>query len=71
MTRHHHRRPDRPTRERSAASTLLTIYDGQTCRGLLLSRGKCGWEASDAEQRSLGLFASQRAAIDAVSEAAS
>jgi hypothetical protein len=36
----------------------------------LLSRGKCGWKLFDAETRSLGLFESQRATIDAINEAA-
>jgi hypothetical protein len=38
--------------------------------GHVVGRGRTGWQAYDAGQRSLGMFASQRAAIDAINEAA-
>jgi hypothetical protein len=43
----------------------LAIYDGQQCIGHLISRGKLGTEAFDAEDRSLGIFASVKQALAA------
>jgi hypothetical protein len=50
-----------------APVSLVSVYDGQTCIGFLLSRGCRGIEAFDAAERSLGLFSDQRAAADALS----
>jgi hypothetical protein len=47
---------------------LLAVYAGQQCIGFLMRRGKAGVEAFDVEDRSLGLFPDQRAAIAAISE---
>jgi hypothetical protein len=44
---------------------------GTRCVGFLLSHGRSGFEAFDAGTRSLGLFPNQKAAADAVYEAAS
>jgi hypothetical protein len=71
MSRRHHHRPDRPTRERSAASALLSVFDGRRCVGHVLGRGRAGFEAFNSKDISLGLFESRRAAIDAINEAAS
>jgi hypothetical protein len=49
---------------------MLTIYDGQTCIGFVLARGKLGFEAFTAEQRSLGMFDSEREAAEAIDAAA-
>ena len=38
-----------------APVSLVSVYDGQTCIGFLLSRGCRGIEAFDAAERSLGL----------------
>ena len=70
MTRRHHHRPaspTRPTHERSV-SAILTVYVGQRCLGWTMHRSSTGWQAYDAEQRSLGSFESQRAAIDAIKD---
>jgi len=48
---------------------MLSVYSGRECVGFLLSRGKCGVEAFDSEQRSIGMFASQKQAADAIMEA--
>jgi hypothetical protein len=58
---HSHRHESKP------APTLLTIYSGRECIGLILNRGKSGWEAFDADQHSLGIFATEQAAADAIS----
>ena len=77
MTRRHHHRPARPTRPRnersasantSAPAAMISIFDGRTCIGHVLGRGRTGFEAYDAEQRSLGTFASQQAAVDAINQ---
>ena len=46
----------------------LAVYDGEPlrCIGFILPRGKSNVEAFDADDRSLGLFPTQRAAADAV-----
>jgi hypothetical protein len=46
---------------------LLSVYDGQTCVGFVLDRGRAGYEAfgADAEQ-SLGVFETREAAIESV-----
>jgi hypothetical protein len=45
----------------------LSVYDGQTCIGHLLPKGKSGIAAYDADDRLLGLFPTQRDAADALS----
>jgi hypothetical protein len=46
---------------------LLAVYNGRRCAGFILARGKPGFEAFDADQRPLGVFATLREAADAVS----
>jgi hypothetical protein len=43
-------------------SPMSYIYDGCDCLSFILKRGKLGFEAIDRDERSLGLFPSQRAA---------
>jgi hypothetical protein len=47
---------------------LLSVYDGRRCLGFVLSRGLSGYEAFDPGDRSLGLYATQKLAADALSE---
>jgi hypothetical protein len=47
-------------------SPLLSAYDGQRCIGLVCSRGKLGFEAFDSEERSLGVYGTQREAAAAI-----
>jgi hypothetical protein len=54
----------------AATATMLSVYDGRTCIGFLLSRGKLGHEAFDADEHSLGVFPSMKLAFCAVSIAA-
>jgi hypothetical protein len=50
---------------------LLTLYDSNlACRGFVLNRGRGGFEAYDIDTKSLGIFATRQAAIDAAFEAA-
>jgi len=45
---------------------MLSIYDGRTCLGFVIPRGKLGFEALDADQRSLGIFPNQKGAADTI-----
>jgi len=50
---------------------MLSVYggdDGKTCIGFVITR-RHGFEAFDADERSLGVFHDMTAAADAVSEA--
>ena len=46
---------------------FLAVYDGRTCLGFLLPRGKQGVEAFDHDDKSLGIFPTQKSAADALS----
>jgi len=52
------------------ATALLSVYDGQTCIGHIIARGKPGHEAFDTDNNSLGMFASEHDAANAISKAA-
>ena len=52
-----------------AATAMLSVYDGQQCCGFILSRGSKGFEAFDADQTSVGVFATQREAAGAIMRA--
>jgi hypothetical protein len=52
-------------------SALVSIYDGRTCVRHVLNRGRAGFELFNADEHSLGLFPTERAAIDALEEVAS
>lgn len=45
---------------------MLTVCDGQICRGFILNRGRNGFEAFDAEQRSLGKYPTQDEAVRSI-----
>lgn len=46
---------------------LVTVYSaGHGCIGFVLARGVSGFEAFDAEQKSLGLYPTQKAAAEAI-----
>jgi hypothetical protein len=49
-------------------NSLLSVYDGQRCIGHVLARGKTGFEAFDAEERAIGIYATQREAANAIME---
>jgi hypothetical protein len=50
-------------------ATLVSVFDGRKCLGIVLSRGPKGYEAFTADERSLGLFPTQEAAANALSAA--
>jgi len=53
----------------TSSTPMLSVYDNKRCIGFLINRGKLGVEAFDSEQRSIGIFTSQKEAADAISEA--
>jgi hypothetical protein len=48
----------------STATPLLSVYSGRDLVGFVLARGARGFEAFDAAEKSLGMFASRDAAIN-------
>jgi hypothetical protein len=48
---------------------MLSVCDGQTCIGHIINRGRSGFEAFDADERSLGVFATMKLAFAAASGA--
>jgi hypothetical protein len=42
--------------------SFTSVYDGTHCLGHLLGRGKTGWEAFDADDKSLGIYPTQKEA---------
>ena len=51
---------------RVAISPLAYVYDGREAVGHVLARGRAGFEAFDIEERSLGVYATQREAAAAI-----
>jgi hypothetical protein len=49
-------------------SPLAYVYDGRQCLGHIIARGKAGFEAFDSDDKSLGLFASQKEAAATIME---
>jgi hypothetical protein len=45
---------------------MVSVYSGQQCIGFIIARGKLGFECFDAEQRSRGIFPTQREAVAAL-----
>jgi hypothetical protein len=52
---------------RSITTGMLSVYDGRRYIGAIIWRGRQGFAAFDAEDRTLGLFPDQKAAMRAVS----
>jgi hypothetical protein len=48
-------------------SAMVCVYDGRRCVGFVLALGREGFEASDSDGASLGLYPNQREAAAAVS----
>ena len=51
---------------RPATTPLVSVYDGQQCLGHVLGRGKAGYEAFNRDDKSLGIFETQRQAANAL-----
>jgi hypothetical protein len=51
---------------REPESPLAYVYDGQRCPGHLLQRGKLGYEAFAADDKSAGIFANPKEAAKAL-----
>jgi hypothetical protein len=54
------------TTAKPTASAMLTVCDGRTVVGFILARGRQGYEAFTAGERSLGVYASQGEAANAL-----
>jgi hypothetical protein len=48
----------------STTTPMLSVYDGRQCVGWVLARGRRGYEAFTAGERSLGMFDTRDAAVD-------
>jgi hypothetical protein len=53
-------------KEPASTTSWMPVFEGQTCVGHVLSRGKTGYEAFDNDDRSRGLFPTKEAAIHAI-----
>jgi hypothetical protein len=51
---------------REHSTPLLAVYNGRTCCGFLLKRGRDGVEAFDSDERSLGIFPDEHQAAAAL-----
>jgi hypothetical protein len=53
---------------RNPTPSLLSVYDGTSCLGHLLNRGRCGWESFDVNDKSRGIFPTTQEAAAALPE---
>jgi hypothetical protein len=67
---HLHRREEVAMIARTPASNLVSVYDGTMCLGHVLYKPRVGFEAYDHNDKPIGLFASQREAANALTDAA-
>jgi hypothetical protein len=58
------------TRAQDRTPGMLSIYVGRQCVGHVIRRGKLGVEAYDIDGNSIGMFACERDAADALELAA-
>ena len=60
-----------PATARNSKTPLAYVYDGRECLGHIVARGKTGFfEAFDRDDKSIGIFESQRQAANALVERA-
>jgi hypothetical protein len=45
---------------------MVLVHDGRKCIGFVIARGRLGFEAFSADQRSLGILPNQKRAADAI-----
>jgi hypothetical protein len=53
---------------RTPASNLVSVYDGTMCVGHVLYKPRVGFEAYDRDDKPIGIFPTQRAAANAISD---
>jgi len=51
---------------RPAPPSVVSVYDGRECVGFVFARGKTGYEAFNRDERSVGVFKTQREAVGAI-----
>jgi len=49
-----------------ATPRMMAVFDGRECSGFILARAGGRFEAFDASEKSLGIYASQRQAAAAI-----
>jgi hypothetical protein len=54
------------TAAKQLITTMISVCAGTTCIGHILARGPKGYEAFDIDERTLGIYESQRLAADAI-----
>ena len=54
----------------STSTPMLSVYDGQQLVGWILARGRRGYEAFTAGERSLGVFETQDEAVNKIQSTA-
>jgi hypothetical protein len=54
---------------RPIITPMISVYDGRSCVGFILSRGRAGYEVFNRDERSLGIYPTQREAAAALDEA--
>jgi hypothetical protein len=55
-----------PSSSAALIGRFVYVYDGGTCLGHIVNRGPAGYEAFDIDDRSLGIFSTQREAAAAL-----
>jgi hypothetical protein len=56
------------SRRGGLTAPMVSVYDGRELAGFLLARGKLGFETFDRDERSLGIYPTQREAARALDE---
>jgi len=46
---------------------MLSVYSGRTVLGFIINRGRAGFDAYTADEKSIGTYPTQKAAADAIS----
>jgi hypothetical protein len=46
----------------TSSPSCPSVYDGTRCLGHVIARGKTGWEAFDSDDKSLGVYPTQKEA---------
>ena len=55
---------------RTYTTSMQAVHDGRHCHGFIMKRGRTGFKAFGADEKSLGLFPTPQDAADAVLMAA-
>jgi hypothetical protein len=53
-------------RQTPTNTSWASIFDGQTCIGHVIDRGRVGYESFDVDDISLGVFSLKEAAVESI-----